>query len=78
VPTSAVSELPHFSGEAATLQVPSAARNGQPPQRRWFELAPRRARLLADSSKSDMHLSINAVVPELPSMHLRFNAVSLD
>ena len=53
VPTSAVGELPHFGGEAATLQVPSAARNAQPPQRRWFEFARRQARLLADSAARD-------------------------
>jgi hypothetical protein len=49
VPTSAVGELPHFGGEVATLRVPSAARNGRPPQRRWFEFASRQACPLADS-----------------------------
>lgn len=65
MPTSAVSELPHFGGDTATLQVPSAARNAQPPQRRWFEFAPRQARLLMARLCMRVWVCGPAFVPDL-------------
>lgn len=42
VPTSAVSELPHFSSAGPSLQKAGTLRSAEGHERRWFEFAPRR------------------------------------